>query len=319
MIVQILGMLVGLFLALCGIASFVFGALATLVELFAPTYTDPILVRGILLFLWTVSAFLLWYGPHLLHSSKRAFEQAREERRNRPSEAVLRAQPWLRNPSWRKREIEFSTPVQDSYLVAAWVFFAPLSLCGFWFAFFVSQDMNGDPVPLLPRLMMLAIGVGVALPLVYLSYARARKARYGTSVCKLLSLPAEVGGRLEADVVCRLPEGFDDFIVVRLKNLAITVKTVAGKAVPQAEELWRTEQRLVVPTTPQKQSVVPVRLPIPRTDGQVPMTIDGSDSAKWILEVEKEAKGIDFYAAFAIPVYDLSTVKSSQGARSGNG
>jgi len=318
MIMQILGMLVGLFLALCGIASFLLGALFTLGELFMPTFSDPA-IRGVLLFLWIVSALLLWYGPHLLHSSKRAFEQAREERRNRLSEAVLRAQPWLRNPSWRKREIEFSTPVQDSYLVAAWVFFAPLSLCGFWFAFAASQYLDGSHVPLLTRLIMFGIGVGFAFPIGYLTYARARKARYGNSVCKLLSLPAEVGGRLEADVVCRLPEGFDDFVVVRLKNLAITVKTVAGKPTPQAEELWRTEQRLVVPAAPPKQSVVPVRLPIPRADGQVPMTIDGSDSAKWILEVEKEAKGIDFYAAFAIPVYDLSTVKSSQGARSGNG
>jgi len=80
--------------------------------------------------------------------------------------------------------------------------------------------------------------------------------------------------------------------------------------------LWSIEERIAVPVSPGKRSIIPVRLKIPRAQRQIPTEISsilGVDVSSigfeqpivWMLEVTKEVKGIEFYASFEVPVYDL--------------
>ncbi len=185
------------------------------------------------------------------------------------------------------------TPV----LLLAYVFFGGPALFFFWLAIAIPSTQSGESL----RLTGLLMGSLLGFIVVGLTYWRLRYAKYGDSVCRLLTLPGRVGGWLKADVDCALPAGSDDTVIVRLKNMVQAGRT--------AKEVWRMEQRLAVPVQGSR-SVVPVRLQIPRSPKQALLAPDAGALARfaapwWVLEVEKQVSGIDFKAQFGVPVYDL--------------
>ncbi len=209
---QVLGIIAGLFLVVAG----GLGALISIpmaVDFLNKSEGTDVLIIAVIMSMFTM--FCIWYGIKLFVSSKRTYREKVEERKTRPSSEVLKQQPWLSRVPWRKREIIFNAPVGDTVLVLAFIFFTPIVAFCLWFAFTTRQAIDGGSIPLLPRIPVLAFGVPYALALVYITYARLRRARYGNSICRLLDLPAQLGGALNADVECLLPAGVDDYVNVR--------------------------------------------------------------------------------------------------------
>lgn len=252
-----------------------------------------------------------WYGVSRTWRGIRLLRTWRVERKELPPEAELALRPWLRNPLWRHREILFNNPVSDSALALAYFFFGLPALGFLWAGITDPPTYTGERMDQAFRLELLLVGAVLAFVVGGLTYWRLRRTRYGNSVCRLLTLPGVVGGWLKADVECALPAGVDDLVTVRLKNV-----------VPRGRrftELWRMEQSIAVPVAPATRTVVPVRLRIQRVAAQQPMTVAGDGASWlltrvpiWILEVEKKVPGIDFLAAFQVPVYDTPNAPTSE-------
>jgi len=213
-----------------------------------------------------------------------------------PGEA-LAGRPWLRVDAWRRREIIAGRLVGTPVLLLAYVFIGGPALFFFWLAIVDPPTASGES----PRIAGLIMGPTLGFIVVGLTYWRLRYWKYGDSVCRLLTLPGRIGGWLKADVECALPAGGDDVVIVRLRNMI-----QAGRS---AREVWRMEQRIVVPVQGAR-SVVPVRLQIPRARDQRLLAPEAGllnrfAAPWWVLEVEKQVPGIDFKTAFGVPVYDV--------------
>lgn len=223
--------------------------------------------------------------------------------REAPSRKQLDLRPWLHLKAWRRREIVYRGPVGYVVLLLAYLFFG-LPAVLLLFAAIAGVGPEGGAAQ--ERISFLLLGCLLALVVGGLTFWRLRQVRYGNSVCRLITLPGVVGGWFKADVICNLPADSDNSVLVRLKNTRS-----AGKHV---KEVWRMEQRMTVPVTPGSRSTIPVRLQIPRDPAQQPMRIgDGFWSAgkAWFLEIEKQVPGINFLAAFHVPIYDTSDVPAS--------
>ncbi|MBI3370872.1 MAG: hypothetical protein HY017_03815 [Betaproteobacteria bacterium] len=223
-------------------------------------------------------------------------EERREERKEMPSREELQVRPWLRSRAWRRREIVFGNPVGGAFLLLAYLFFGAPAVFFFWLGIAVPTTRSGENL-LFPGLLM---GSVLSFIVIGLTYWRLRYRRYGDSVCRLITLPGVVGGWLKADVECALSADPDNTVVVRLKNMVQTSKRLV--------EVWRMEQRIVVPVQAEKRIIVNVRLQIPRAPAQRipplrPGFLERISGPVWLLEVEKKVPGIDFFARFAVPVY----------------
>ena len=198
------------------------------------------------------------------------------------------SQPWLRVPQWRRREIVHSPAVSDAILTLAVCFVGAPA------AFFIVAGLRATGEEPMFDLFMGAFFVAMLAPLLH---ARARRARYGSSLCRLRTLPAVPGGSFEADIECVLPEGPGDTIA-RLIN-----SELAGR---RLHELWRMEAKLDAEGGGGR-ITVPVRLRIPLAREQRPMTLRSdrwTGQPVWMLEIEKKVRGPNFKAKFQVPVYE---------------
>ena len=123
-------------------------------------------------------------------------------------------------------------------------------------------------------------------------------------MCRLITLPGVIGGWFKADVECGLPLDTSEPVIVRLLNWV-----GHGKA---SQLRWQTEQRLAaaqIQSLRNGRAVVSVRIQIPRHPDQVPMQSSPSfsGSTRWILEISRKTKGIDFFVALVnIPIFDTN-------------
>jgi hypothetical protein len=206
--------------------------------------------------------------------------------------------PWLRNPQWRKRAIPQVHGMGTPVLLLVASFFGVMVL-GF---FGMRLSLSPGETAFDERLAMLIMGGLFASVIGAVACYWLRGRRHGGSVCRLLTLPGVVGGWFKADVECALPAGPQP-VVVRLKNFV--------QARDSFMEVWALEQSLYdVPAASAGRSVVRVRLRVPRDSSQRCPPVKGrsgdefSARATWLLEIEKEVPGIDFFAAFPVPIYD---------------
>lgn len=200
---------------------------------------------------------------------------------------------------WGRREMVYRPQVQPAFVVLAGLCFGGLGVAAWWVAIDPSVLTEHDTSHLGFRLLMAAAGVVLFLIPAPIALWWLRSRLYGDTVCRLVTLPAVVGGWFKADVECTLPDS-DAPVVVRLKNTLL----VGGD---HERELWRLEERLALPPAsgPQARRVLPVRLQIPRHPSQKPMLIDSSaadDVPLWFFEIERKARGIGFFASFGVPV-----------------
>lgn len=221
--------------------------------------------------------------------------------------AAGRPRPWLRSGPWRRRQgIVYERAPSGMGLAFGFVLFGGLALLGFWAAIAGEEAHVGG---LSTRVMLAAGSAGMLAFFGWFIYLMLRRRRYGDSVCRLLTLPAVVGGWLKADIECALPPDPEP-VVVRLKNLVPAGKTAA--------EAWWMEETLNVPVAPGACSIVPVRLRIPRDPAQKLSPLEPgwrewlAGAPHWVLEIKKKAAGVDFHASFLVPVYDTPDAPASE-------
>ena len=244
----------------------------------------------------TVAIFL--YGLYLVRAWLKKPREPLDSRRLTPQE--LQDRPWLRSRPWRQRRIVFGAPIGNGVLILAYLFFGAPALFFLWVGIADPPSRSGRSF----QAEALAVGSMLLLVLVGLSYWRLRHWRHGDSVCRLLTLPGAVGGWLKADIDCALLPEPHGTVVVRLRNMILKGRRL--------KEIWSMEQQVAAPAQVGERTLVKVRLQIPRAaEQQVPSVRPGNleklfGSAIWILELEKKVPGIDFFARFAVPVYDVA-------------
>jgi hypothetical protein len=226
-----------------------------------------------------------------------------------PSEDRSSDQPWLKNKQWAKREMVdqrgLSLPVLAlAYLVGAGIAAGAVATIRESRAPALGWDTDkfGGVFFLLFVIVTLAILTRIWL----------RRVRYGDSVCRLITLPGVVDGWFKADVECGLPPGTGP-VAVRLKNVSS-----AGRGTIVH---WRTQQTstpIARPGDSGRRSIIPIRLRVPRHRDQVFNDTThfsfGAPTwgASWILEVEKKAPDINFFAAFFVPIYDTRAAPAAE-------
>ena len=209
--------------------------------------------------------------------------------------------PWLANEQWAAREIVCPRPVGAFVLVLAYLFFG---LPGA--AIFVLSAMRGGHFgEWMLSLTLLCLAAGV-------TFLWRRGNKYGESVCRLMTLPAAIGGCLQADVECALPPD---------PAVPTTISLVNFGTNGRSEILhWRVDSMVAstqIPVGSGGRAIVPVRLEIPRHPDQVPLSFAKDNfwsrgRVGWRLEIRKKAPGIDFVASFLVPVFDLAAATATE-------
>ena len=237
-----------------------------------------------------LGAALFAYGAWLVWTWPRQREKTREAPLARGEEV---GRPWLLSRPWRRRRIVHGTPLSTGIMVLAWIFF------GLPAALFLGAGIFGG-VSAEMRVQGLAMGGVLAFVLAGISYWRFRHWRFGDSVCRLITLPGAVGGWLKVDVECGLPGG--GAAVVRLRNM------IPGR---HSIEVWRMEKTVEVSQPHGGRVLVPVRLQVSRSPEQqlAPLQPGNKEwllgAPYWLLEVEQKLPGIDYFARFVVPIYDV--------------
>jgi hypothetical protein len=203
--------------------------------------------------------------------------------------------PWLRNERWAASVVPHENNPGWPILILAYLFFGGLSLLLMAGGLGLIDNSATD-------WEMTAIGGLLLWVPGGLTIWKIRHLRFGKSVCRLITLPGVIGGWFKADILCRLPPGTAP-LVVRLENRE------PGKFGPNV--LWRLEQHVHAPPSPlpgSGQLLVAVRLHVPRDPLQVPDPLEPSlwtRSTYWVLEIEKNCPGVNFFATFRVPIYDI--------------
>ncbi len=207
-------------------------------------------------------------------------------------------QPWMWREDWAANTIAD----QGTLLLATLWFFAviwnlislPLVFAMPW------REVRNQPVVIVIFLFP-AIGVLLLFAVLFKS---AQRMKYGASTCHIDSLPIVPGRTFHGELTTRvrdLPErGFD-------LKLTCTRRTGSGKSTNQTI-VWQETQTVLTAT--------------PGFDGArvsftfgIPSSAEVSDGAiSWRLEVAAEVPGIDYSAAFDLPVYAMAgqTVEAMQ-------
>lgn len=217
--------------------------------------------------------------------------------------------PWLRNAGWAAREFgnDRSFLASEPMLFLAYLVGGGLSIV-FIAAGFGLMPGASNPGGEISPLKLAAGGMFLSL-LAILTYVKIRHERFGVSICRLITLPGVIGGWFKADVECRLPPGTVP-LVVRFRNLR---QQKGGRVV-----LWSMQQQIHVAPLPlpgSERFLVPIRLQVPRHPWQVPDPLVrgfGTPDTFWVMEIEKKCPGVDFFASFRVPIYDVPDAPESE-------
>jgi hypothetical protein len=203
--------------------------------------------------------------------------------------------PWLRNPRWARRRL-VDQGLRWPFLLLAYVVGAAILVA---VLATVSEGSDGKLMGLLGLTLI------VVVILALLTRIGLRRIRYGETICHLITLPGVPGGWFKADIVCSLPASASP-VSVRLKNVH---PSRYGEAL-----YWSMEQAcslVAIPSERGVRSIAAVRLQVPRHPSQkfasskMPFALGAPlEGPVWRLELEKKAKGVDFLAAFIVPIYD---------------
>jgi hypothetical protein len=213
--------------------------------------------------------------------------------------------PWLRDERWAARVLTYENNPGWPILIIAYLFFGGLSLLfiALGLGLIDSSDGWGS------KFGSFAVGGALLWVLGGLAILKIRHLRFGKSVCRLITVPGVIGGWFKADILCRLPPGTAP-LVVRLENREGT-----GRG---SNVLWRLQKDVLAPPSPlpgSRQLLVAVRLLVPRDPLQVPDPLEPSlwtRSTYWLLEIEKECRGVNFFATFRVPIYDIPNAPESE-------
>lgn len=217
--------------------------------------------------------------------------------------------PWLRDERWAARVLTYeNNPPGWPILILAYLFFGGLLSLLIAVALGLIDDVATDWGT---RFAGFAVGGALLWVLGGLTSLKIRHLRFGKSVCRLITLPGVIGGWFKADIVCSLPTGTAP-LVVRLTNFE-------GSGRGGGNVLWRLQKHVQAPPSPlpgSGRSLVAVRLHIPRHPLQVPDPLESSfwtwSTYYWVLEIEKKCPGVNFFASFRVPIYDVPNAPESE-------
>jgi hypothetical protein len=239
-----------------------------------------------------LTAFALVFGgvgfggiASIVRSRRRLAEGATREQR-------YPGAPWLWREDWAARRITDSTRLT---VWGSWAFAVLWNLVSIPAATVAVRAAlgQGDRAALI-ALLFPAVGLGL---LVWAVRATIRYRRFGVSRFELATLPGVVGHAVEGTVRppagLRPPEGFRVVLSCIRRQTSGT-----GRSRSTTEHvLWQEERR-----TMGGGAGIPVTFAIP-PDAVPTDPRGGSDRVLWRLEVTGEVPGVDYAAAFEVPVF----------------
>ena len=206
--------------------------------------------------------------------------------------------PWLWKEEWAAGRIRSSSKTTMRVALAFAVFW---NLISSPVLFFVPQEVfeKGNDLALLALLFPL---VGLAL-IVWAAREVLRWRKYGESVFEMAATPGVLGGSLAGVIRASKPlapsEGF------QLALSCIEKQTSgSGKNRSTTETTcWQDERVIERPLSgPGEPTAVPLAFAVPY-DMPASTTESGDREITWKLEVSAAVPGIDYYAAFDVPVF----------------
>ncbi|MGN6393507.1 MAG: hypothetical protein ACTHM9_14860 [Gemmatimonadales bacterium] len=200
--------------------------------------------------------------------------------------------PWLWREDWAGRRI---TDSSRTTMWTAWAGAALWNLISLPGAVLATRSaMQGGQRAALLALLFPLVGLGIVI---WAVRATLRYRRYGSSSLELTTLPAVVGHTLEGTI--RTPPGLEPAGGFR-EALSCIRRETTGSGRDRTtwdNVLWQEERR--VPSTA---TGLPVSFAIPHDAVPCDPATSG-DRVFWRLDVTGEVPGVDYAAAFEVPVF----------------
>ena len=203
--------------------------------------------------------------------------------------------PWMWRADWASGRVRCATGHETIF---AWVFAVFWNTISWTFVALAGRDMLEEGPAALLLLIFPLIGLGL---LTWAIVATLRRRKYGSSELTLGTIPGVVGGRLAGRIETNLKEPPSKG--VRL-DLECTMTTGSGKN-STTRTLWTSEDN--VPAMRLSQGWQGVSIPVdfgipsacrPTADGR-----EGGGRVNWRLRASADTPGLDFSAAFEVPVF----------------
>ena len=230
-----------------------------------------------------------------------AIYSSRSQRGQQKREDDHPDEPWRWNPEWDSPVLKDGG---NKLLIFAIAFASLWNLISAPIPFLIWEEVTdkGNTAALFALLFPL-VGLGLIAWVVWLLMQRRR---YGNATFTLDSLPVALGGQLSGKlhIPTKLAEG--DLLNVHLDCVRRRI-TGSGKHRSTDEDLlWQDSQRLrLQPHHLMQGTRVHIAFPVPedqpQTDGRNPR-----DAIVWRLRMSAETPGVDFSAAFEIPVFQTA-------------
>ena len=205
-------------------------------------------------------------------------------------------EPWLWRRDWTERAVRESSEVGGWCL---WGFTVLWNLFCLPLWFIVRWEWPMDAKMILAASFPL---VGVLL-FFFAIYHTLRRAKYGVSLCRIERSPIPVGSTLRGELEVRLHEPPPAGFALRLACVRRTV-TGSGKNRSTHERiLWQDEQTVMHGVMPSPHGMrVPIRFDVP-FDCEPCDYANPNDTVLWRLHATADVPGIDYQAAFELPVF----------------
>ncbi|MEM8549245.1 MAG: hypothetical protein AAGF10_00495 [Verrucomicrobiota bacterium] len=219
------------------------------------------------------------------------------ERWQRAQEAYYLGQPWMLQKDW------VAGRIKDSNLKAV---FGSGAFALFWnaiawmvtYALFSEGEQEGNQgmyfVLIFPVIGVFLLGA--------FFYQLMRYRRYGSSVFELTENPGVIGGNLGGVILSNVKitsqDGYN--LTLRCKH----VHSYNSRKGTQTDILWEKQVHLKREAVSHdiRGTLIPVLFFIPY-DCKPTQAVDDHENIRWELEVKAETEGVDYKAAFEVPVF----------------
>lgn len=210
-------------------------------------------------------------------------------------------QPWLWRKDWAGGEIRAS---ESSAAKGIWI------IALFWngllgsVLFLAWDQISASPLLHAPVIITVMLQLAGVFLLVLAIRKTLHFRKFGMSILRLSSVPAQLGGAVVGSLHC--PDAVAAASAMTL-TLCCTRQDNNSES-PTSTILFQRETRIERGAFSRQGSgvIVPVELPLP-VDGAESDTVDAcTDTIHWEIHVHAALPGIDFSAAFEVPVYGRS-------------
>lgn len=216
-------------------------------------------------------------------------------------------EPWLWRRDWAERSVRESVDVGGWCLwgfAVVWnLFCVPL-----WFIVRWQWPMDAKTI------LMASFPIVGALLFLFAVYQTLRRRKYGISLCRLERSPIPVGSALRGELEVRLHEPPPAGFALRLASVRRTVSGSGKNRDVHERILWQDEQTVTHGMMPSPNGLrVPFRFDVPY-DCEPCDLANPNDTVIWRLHATAEVPGIDYEAAFELPVFRVEGARDELAA-----